>query len=159
MTIELFDLIVVTIFATALVGILLMYLFKWMELKSGKKTLLARLGTRTDGFFRTQYIKVRKFIHYMNRQTFIALTQWVAMHILSSLRNAYIWAYRLAHRHPHSKKVIDMVRGKGEVQKGTPASFYLKQIREETSEWVDTAAKAITQSHSVTQTVAQEAKK
>lgn len=151
-----FDFVVMAIFGIALLGIILMLILKRLEIKSGKKSLFSRMGERTDHIFRAGYAHVRRTIRYVNRQTFIALMQWIAMHVLSSLRNAYIWAYRLAHRHPHSKKVIDMVRGKGEVQKGTAASFYLKQIREETTEWVDNAAHAISPKQ---QTVAQEAKK
>lgn len=114
------------IFLIALLGIVGMLVLKARELKSGHKNFLSRAGESTDQHVHAAYDATRHFLSYFNRHTAIALAQWVAAHVLSYLRRAYIWGYHLAHRHPHSKKVIDMVRGKGEVDpngNGTSSAF------------------------------------
>ncbi|MDP3962299.1 MAG: hypothetical protein Q8Q03_00300 [bacterium] len=86
---------------------------------------------RWDGAIYAAYNRVRKFILYFNKRTAIALVQLIAYHILSWARSAYIWLHRKAHAHPPSKKVIDMVRGRGEVDRNGGTSFYLKKIGKE----------------------------
>jgi hypothetical protein len=109
-----------------------MLVLKHSEIKSGKKSILSRLGDDTDHIFQTAYAKVRFFISHINKRTFIVLAQWIAFHVLSFFRGIYLRIHAAAHRHPHSKKVIDMVTGKGEVDQNGGTSFYLKQIAEET---------------------------
>jgi len=92
---------------------------------------LSKFTGKTDRLIETVYSKIRLFISHINRHTAIALVQWIAYHVLSWIRSLYIRVHRKAHAHPHSKKVIDMVRGKGEVEKNGGASFYLKSIGEE----------------------------
>lgn len=116
------------IFFVALALIVLMMSLKAHEIKKGKKLLFSRLAERTDNFFEKMYKGIKDFISFANKQTAIALIQWIAYHILSWIRTLYLKLHDKAHAHPHSKKVIDMVRGKGEVHKGGGASFYLKKI-------------------------------
>ncbi len=86
---------------------------------------------RSDRIIEEAYARVMKFISYFNKRSAIALVQWIAYHVLSWARSAYIWLHRKAHAHPPSKKVIDMVRGRGEIDRNGGASFYLKKIGEE----------------------------
>lgn len=116
------------IFAVALLGMVGMILLKIGEVRGGKKSLLSRAGDNTDQHVHAAYDKVKYAFRYLNKRSGIALVQWVAFHFLSWMHEIYKWAYDVAHRHPHSKRVIDMVRGRGEVDKNGGSSFYLKQI-------------------------------
>lgn len=126
----------IIVFLVALLGIIIMIVLKAFELRSGKKSLLSRIGEGTDHIVHAVYDNVKFCVNHINVHNLIVLMQWIAVHVLSSLRSMYIWLYHLAHRHPHSKKVIDMVRGKGEVDSNGGSSFYLKQISRETEEIV-----------------------
>ncbi len=119
-------------FYIAFVGILGMLTLKYVEIKRNRKSFLSRLADRTDYIFQAVYSKVRFVASHINKHNAIAVVQWVAFHVLSFFRAIYLYVRELAHRHPHSKKVIDMVTGKGEIRPNGAASFYLKQIAEET---------------------------
>ena len=121
-------------FYIAFLGIIGMIGMKRSEIRSGKKSWFSRLTDITnDGVYST-YLWIKKMISYINKRSAIALIQWIAYHILSWVRKAYIWIHKKAHAYPHSKKVIDMVRGKGEINKNGGASVYLKRISEEDEE-------------------------
>lgn len=102
--------------------------FKAAEIRSGKKSWISRLADKTNDHVRAYFILLKKYLTYFNRKSALALVQWIAYHVLTWARNAYIWAYRKAHAHAPSKKVIDMVRGKGEANRNGGSSFYLKSI-------------------------------
>lgn len=123
----------IIIFSLALIGIIGMIILKNAEIKSGKKYFLSRLGDSTDHIVHAAYDKIRFFFGHLNKNNFISSIQWVAYHILSWVRGGYIWIRDHAHSHPHSKKVLDMVRGRVEVKRGA-ASFYLKRIAEDPKE-------------------------
>jgi len=117
----------ITIFYISLISIVVMLLLKRHEVKSGRPTIVSRMGSGTDHVFQAMFTKVRTYISYINRHTFIAATQWVAFHILKNIRNIYV---EIKHRFistPHGKKMMDAVRGRGEV-KNHGASFYLRRI-------------------------------
>ncbi|MEY2664474.1 MAG: hypothetical protein RIT04_282 [Candidatus Parcubacteria bacterium] len=122
-----FDSMILVFFIT-LLAIVGMFVLKAIEIRTGKQSVLSKLGKSTDQHVHSAYDSVRYVLSHMNRNTAVAATQWVAVHVLSWLRAVYIKAYHIAHRHPHSKKVIDMVRGKGEVNLNGGSSFFLKQI-------------------------------
>ena len=116
----------------SLIAIIFMIVAKHIEIKSGKKSILSRLGMGTDHIVQNAYNKVTFVFSHVNKNTSVHILQWIAFHTLSVLRNVYIDLREKAHRHPHSKKVIDMVTGKGEVKHTGGASFFLKKIAEET---------------------------
>jgi hypothetical protein len=109
-----------------------MIVSKRVEIKSGKKSLISRLGAGSDHVVQRTYGKVSYVFSHLNKDTSVKFLQWIAFHALSFVRNIYIKIKDKAHRHPHSKKVIDMVTGKGEVINASGASFFLKKIAEET---------------------------
>lgn len=123
-------------FYVSLIGIVGMISIKSVEINSGKKSWVSRLSDNTNHLVHDAYDRTRTFISYINRKSALALVQWIAYHILSWAREFYIWAYHKAHAHAPSKKVIDMVRGKGKEYKGGGASFYLKRISEEEEEGI-----------------------
>lgn len=114
-----------------------MLTLKAMEVRSGKPSILARISDRIDHILHFIYDKAKAAVLHVNRHTFIGLMQITAFHILSALRSSYIWLYKLAHKNPHAKMVIDMVRGRGERGqigenlKPGAASFFLKRISED----------------------------
>jgi hypothetical protein len=118
-------------FLVSFAGILVMIQLKAKELRSGRKSWLSFITQRTDNFFNNVFSGVRTFFSYFNRRSALALTQWIAYHILSWVRSAYLWIREKAHAHPHSKKVIDMVRGRGEIDRNSGTSFYLRKISDD----------------------------
>lgn len=89
---------------------------------------MTRIADSTNHIFHNIFDAVKKVSAYLSKKGAIALIQWIAYHVLSWARATYIWAYKKAHAHGPSKKVIDMVRGRGEISKNGGASFYLKSI-------------------------------
>ena len=115
-------------FYVSILAIFGMIGFKAIEIRSGKRMLISRIADSTNHIFHNMFATVKKLISFLNKKTAIALIQWIAYHVLSWARSTYIWAYKKAHAHGPSKKVIDMVRGRGEVSKNGGTSFYLKSI-------------------------------
>ncbi len=119
----------ITIFYISLIGSITMLLLKRHEVKTGRPTLVSRLGRGTDHIFQTVFSAIRRFVSYINKHTFIAIAHWIAFHMLKKTRNVYV---EIKHRFistPHGRKLIDAVRGRGEV-KDHGASFYLRRIGE-----------------------------
>lgn len=117
----------ITIFYISLVGIILMIFLKSREVKTGRPSVMSRFGRGSDHIFSAVFGGAKKFWSYLNRRTFIALAQWIAFHVLYHIRKVYVEIKHRALLNPHSKKVIDMVRGRGEVR-DHGASFYLRRI-------------------------------
>jgi hypothetical protein len=115
-------------FYISFLGILGMFVFKIAEIRSGKKTLISMLANKTDHMVGDSYQFLRRGFLHINKTNAIALIQWIAYHILSWMREVYIWTHRKARAHPPSKRVIDMVRGRGEVKRNGGVSFFLKSI-------------------------------
>ena len=106
-----------------------MILLKRHEVKTGIPSLVSRLGKGSDQFFHAVWASILKFISYFNRRTFVLIAQWIAYHVLFHTRKVYVEVKHRALSNPHGKKLIDAVRGKGEV-KSHGASFYLRRISE-----------------------------
>ena len=102
---------------------------KHYEIRTGKPSFISRWGRKTDVFFDEIFMIVRKGLSYLNRRTFVALVQWIAFHILLRVRAIYVQLKHEFISHPHGKKMIDAVRGRGEI-KNHGASFYLRKIGE-----------------------------
>lgn len=126
--------IVEIIFFISLLGMTFMVILKSAELRSGKKSLFSRAGSSTDHLVYAAYGKTRSGLLKINKKNIINFVQLIAYHVLSVAHKAYMYVHDKAHSHPHSKKVIDMVKGKIEVGQHGGSSFYLKQIAEETKE-------------------------
>ena len=118
----------IIIFYISCAGIVGMLLMKRAELKNSKQFFLSRLAVNTDGIVRRVYENIRYVLSHINVHNGLVLVQWVAFHVISSIRGLLIQIKDLAHSHPHSKKVIDMINGKGDFHQNGGASFYLKRI-------------------------------
>ena len=119
----------ITIFYISLIGIIAMVLFKRNEVKTSKPSIPSRLGRGSDHIFQKFFGTISNGISYVNKHTFIAVAQWITFHILVRVRKIYV---ELKHRmleNPHGKRMMDAVRGRGEI-KDHGASFYLRKIAE-----------------------------
>ncbi len=117
----------ITIFYISLAGIITMILLKRREVKTGEQSYVSKLGEGSDHIFAAFLIGIRRCISYINKHTFIALAQWIAFHVLVRVRKVYVEIKHLWLQNAHTKKVLDMVRGKGEIRKHG-VSFYLRRI-------------------------------
>lgn len=126
----------IILFYLSFLGILGMFTNNAIEMRSGKKSWISNIADKTNHIVHNYYAHFKKFISYLNRRTALALVQWIAYHILTYARNSYIWAYKKAYAYTPSKKVIDMVKGKGEVKRKGGSSFYLKSISNSNEEIV-----------------------
>ena len=99
------------------------------EVKTSKPSLVSRLGQGSDHIFQAIFSGISKGISYINKHTFIAVAQWLTYHVLVRIRKVYVEIKHHALKNPHGKKMIDAVRGRGEVS-AHGASFYLRKIGE-----------------------------
>ncbi len=107
-----------------------MIYIKSQEVKTGKLSIFSRIFSDTDLFFNKLFESTKRGISYFNKHTFIVVSQWIAFHVLYRIRKVYVDVKHEALLNPHSRKVIDAVRGRGEVRK-EGASFYLRRISNE----------------------------
>jgi len=117
----------ITIFYVSLIGIFVMIILKRREVLSGNQSMVSKAGAGSDHIFQAFFQTVGRGISYINKHTFIALGNLVAFHVLRGIRGIYV---EIKHRfisHPRGKKLIDAVRGRGEI-KTDGASFYLRRI-------------------------------
>ena len=105
----------------------MMLLLKRREIHKGKESLFSKMGKGSDHLFHAVFSKVNEIVRYINKHTVIALVQWVTFHVLLRVRKIYVNLKHSALQNPHGKKMIDAVRGRGEV-KDHGASFYLRRI-------------------------------
>jgi len=106
-----------------------MILFKRHEIKTSKPSLFSRLGRGSDHIFLAIFGAVHKGISYVNKHTFITVAQWLTFHVLVRVRKVYVEIKHHALANPHGKRMIDAIRGRGEI-KDHGASFYLRKIAE-----------------------------
>jgi hypothetical protein len=117
----------ITIFYVSLVGMTLLVVLKRREAISGHPSIVSRFGSGTDHIFQAVFSRVGRAISYVNKHTFIAMGHLIAFHVLKFVRGFYV---ELKHRfisNPQGKKLIDAVRGRGELR-ADGASFYLRRI-------------------------------
>lgn len=104
-----------------------MLLLKRREIKTGIPSIISRLGSGSDKFFHVIFDSISRFFSYLNKHTFMALGHWIAFHIFVHIRKVYVAIKARFMAHPQGRKMIDAVRGRGEI-KNHGASFYLRRI-------------------------------
>lgn len=119
----------IIIFYVSFAIIISMILLKRHEVKSRQPTIISRLGRGSDHIFHAIFGAVKKTFSYANKHTFVALGHWMAFHVLLHTRKVYVEVKSRAIASPQGKKMLDAVRGRGEV-KNHGASFYLRRISE-----------------------------
>jgi hypothetical protein len=96
-------------------AIVAMIVLKRREIVALKNNPISKISARADSFLDKNYSAIRKFISYLNKHTFIAITQWIVYHILLHIRKVYVEIKHQALQNPHTRNMIYAVRGKGEV--------------------------------------------
>ena len=119
--------ILISIFYISLLGIISMILIKRAEMKNGDLSIADKLESSVEVVLGKIYTKVSNYYKMLNRRTFIALAQFLTFHILLRIRNVYVELKHQTLQNPHGKRMIDAIRGRGEV-KNHGASFYLRRI-------------------------------
>jgi hypothetical protein len=117
----------IAIFYISLLGMTAMVLFKRREVTTGQASFVSRAGAGIDHIFHAVFSNVRRGMSYMNRKNFFLVMHWIAFHVLKFVRGIYVEAKSKTLAHPTGKKLIDAVRGRGEVR-DHGASFYLRRI-------------------------------
>ncbi|OHA24292.1 MAG: hypothetical protein A3B11_02325 [Candidatus Taylorbacteria bacterium RIFCSPLOWO2_01_FULL_44_26] len=118
---------IIILFYISLLGMIYMIFLKSGEMNSGRRNILSRLGSGADHIFQSAFQSVGQGISYINKHTFIALAHWLAYHVLVRVRNVYVEIKHYVLANPHGKRLIDAVRGRGEIRNHS-ASFYLRRI-------------------------------
>lgn len=121
--------ILISIFYISLIGIITMILLKRSELKRGTTSLSSQMSVSIESFLARTKRSIHGFVKLLNRRTFIALMQFLTFHLLYRIRRVYVELKHRTLQNPHGRKMIDAVRGRGEV-KNHGASFYLRRISE-----------------------------
>lgn len=117
----------IVIFYISLIAIALMIYMKHVEISAGKQSLIAKIGSDIDHIFEKFEYIIRDLKKKINRRSMIVILQWIGFYLLYPLRKIYVEMKHRALNNPHSKKVIDAVRGKGEIRK-VGVSAYLRRI-------------------------------
>ncbi len=115
---------------------LFMLYIKAREVKRGTPSFISKVGNGTDHVVHGVYDRFKFWFDHLDKRTAIGVLQWIAFHVLSWAKNGYEWMHSHAHRNPHSKKVIDMVKGRADnphAHKGA-ASVFLKRIAKGTDD-------------------------
>ena len=119
--------ILIIIFYASILIMGAMILLKRREARTGHPSLLSRMGKGTDHLFQGVFSSVGRVVSYVNKHTFIAIGHIIAVQVLMRIRNVYVEIKHRAISNPHGKKILDAVRGRGEV-KDHGASLYLRRI-------------------------------
>ncbi len=118
------------VFFGSFAGIILMIVLKARRLKLEVRSKFSFISAKVDAKIRRAFAATGRFFSYFNRKSAVALGHLIAYHVFAAGHALYRWTHKKLHAHPHSKRMINMVQGKGEVEKGG-ASFYLKRISKE----------------------------
>ncbi len=119
--------ILISIFYISLMGIIAMILLKKAEMKNGDDYFTSKIESTVELALSKVYSKILDIIKLFNRRTFIALAQYITYHLLFRIRKIYVEIKYRTLQNPHGKRMIDAIRGRGEV-KNHGASFYLRRI-------------------------------
>lgn len=118
--------ILVASFYISLLGIISMIVLKRFELRSANTNSSANVSS-LEIRLQNIYNSINRSLKMLNRKTFIALAQYITFHILYRIRKVYVELKHRALMNPHGKRMIDAIRGRGEINKHG-ASFYLRRI-------------------------------
>jgi hypothetical protein len=104
-----------------------MILLKRHEIDKNKTSLTSRFAKSLEHTLGQTFDRIQSIFRMLNKKTLIALVQFITFHVLYRIRKVYVEIKHRTLRNPHGKKMIDAVRGRGEV-KNHGASFFLRRI-------------------------------
>jgi hypothetical protein len=117
-------------FFAGLFGIIAMLCFKGLELKTGKPGVLARVSNGSNDKVHNFLAKIKRYISYINKKSAILLFHFIVAHIIFATQKILKYVKKKFDQNKHTKKYLDMVKGKGSIKKKGAVSIYLKQISE-----------------------------
>ncbi|MBP9701837.1 MAG: hypothetical protein KBD47_02550 [Candidatus Pacebacteria bacterium] len=110
------------IFIASGLGIVALLGHKYFELTTGKKTFISQASTFADEHVTTS-TKVFKMINAQNATKIVA---WFIAYGILLLRKLFIYIQNRS----YSKKIVDVVSGKGTDKNTSGASVFLKRIKD-----------------------------
>jgi hypothetical protein len=118
------------LFYISLAAMIAMVGIKVYETSSGSMFFTTKLGRSIDHVFEGWYAVVRTWWSYVSWYNVQILFWWIVRVVFRFLHISYRYVEKKATNHPRSRKIIDMVKGKGVVpQRSSGASLYLKRIK------------------------------
>ena len=119
--------ILIITFYLSLIGITSMILIKRNELKKNTSSPSSPTVVSIEQTLSKTFTQIRRSGRFFNKHTIIVLIQFLTFHILFRIRKIYVELKHRVLQNPHGKKMLDAVRGRGEI-KNHGASFYLRRI-------------------------------
>lgn len=104
-----------------------MILIKRNELKKNTSSPSSPTVVSIEQTLSKTFTQIRRSGRFFNKHTIIVLIQFLTFHILFRIRKIYVELKHRVLQNPHGKKMLDAVRGRGEI-KNHGASFYLRRI-------------------------------
>ena len=120
-------------FVISLVGIIVMFVIKSIEARTGKKSLLTKVSENTNHIIHHQTARIKTTLSFVNKRNAILLGRFVIYHVLLAGHKLYTKIKQVIKTHLETKpsSPINMVLGKGVIKKKGSVSFFLKHIMEE----------------------------
>ncbi len=110
------------IFIASGLGIVALLGHKYFELTTGKKTFISHASTYTN----THVTKGAKVVKSVNMVNITKIVGWIIAYSIYLLRKLFIYLQNKS----YSKKIVDVVSGKGTEKNTSGASVFLKRIKD-----------------------------
>lgn len=110
------------IFIVSGLGIVALIGHKHFEISTGKKTFI----THASGYTNVHVNKGTKAFQAVNMENATKIVGWVIAHSILILRKLFIYLQNRS----YSKKIVDVVSGKGVDKNTSGASVFLKRIKD-----------------------------
>ncbi len=123
----------IALFYGSLVLMVVMMGIKLLEVSRGKEIFTTRISRSIDHVFEAGYRFVRDILGHISWYNIEHGFWWCVRLIFKFLHISYKYVEYKANTDPRSKKIIDMVKGKGMPTRSPGASIYLKRIKAEKS--------------------------
>ncbi len=120
-------------FTISLAGIIIMFVIKFIEARTGKKSLLTRVSENTNHIVHHQTARIKTTLSFVNKRNAVLLGKFIVYHVLLAGHKLYTKIKQMIKTHLETKPAspINMVLGKGVIKKKGSVSFFLKHIVEE----------------------------
>ncbi|MCR4334857.1 MAG: hypothetical protein NUV47_04000 [Patescibacteria group bacterium] len=117
----------------SLAGIIIMFVTKLIEAKTGKKSILSKISDNTNHVIHNQIAKIKITFSFVNKRNAILLGRFIIYHVLLACHKLYMKLKQVIKKHLENKpsSPINMVLGKGVIKRKGSVSFFLKHIVEE----------------------------
>ena len=117
----------------SLAGIIIMFVTKLIEARTGKKSILSKISDNTNHVIHNQIAKIKITFSFVNKRNAVLLGRFIIYHVLLACHKLYMKLKQAVKKHLENKpsSPINMVLGKGVIKRKGSVSFFLKHIVEE----------------------------